>query len=177
MKKDIRLQYSKKEDDLEVSYELGHETTAKYILDLLSKKVQQELEARGYDLKTIQFSISKKMSKYIMIDGESVDEELTYVNKHYKMDLKKGQRVSALGKAGIVLGGTNYVWLKHGESNASYHPQDIRLIIAKPSQKTGENNCEHCENMMKFIKKYNAKLPKDKQIKVTALTGSEGKGK
>ena len=76
------------------------------------------------------------MSKYKMIDGESIDEELTYVNKHYDMDLKKGQKITAYGKVGIILGGTNYVWVKHWNSNASYHPQDIGLVIAKPSPLT-----------------------------------------
>jgi hypothetical protein len=59
MKNDIRLKWSKKENDLEVFWEAGHKPTALYILDLFSKEVQKELKERGCDLRTLNFSINK----------------------------------------------------------------------------------------------------------------------
>ena len=130
-KKDITIRYSKKENDLEVNWEIGHKATASYIIGLFNKGVQEELEKRGYDIKTIKFSINKKVSKNVMIGGyASVDENLMYINKHYNMDLKKGMIVFGLDEAGKILGGDNYVWLKHKKNKIScYHPQDISFTI------------------------------------------------
>jgi hypothetical protein len=59
MTNNIRLKWSKKENDLEVFWEAGHKATALYIMDLFSKEVQNELKERGCDLRTLKFSINK----------------------------------------------------------------------------------------------------------------------
>lgn len=59
MTNDIKLKWSKKENDLEVFWEAGHKATALYILDLFYKEVQKELKERGCDLTTLKFSINK----------------------------------------------------------------------------------------------------------------------
>lgn len=137
MKADIKLRYSNKENDLEVVWEVGHKHSAGYILDLFSKEVQNELKNRGYDLKTLKFSINKKMEKNKMIDGECVDENLMYIDKHYNLNLKKGDKVLALDVEGKVVGGTNYVYIKHSHGISSYHPQDIEVQDAKLTALTG----------------------------------------
>jgi len=57
--KNIKLKWSKKERDIQVDWELGHKPTALYILDMFGKEFQEELKMRGYDIKSIKFSIDK----------------------------------------------------------------------------------------------------------------------
>lgn len=52
---------------------------------------------------------------------------LDYVNRTYGKSFKRGCRVMALGKPGVVTRGTHYVYvLLDGEKHAApYHPSDV----------------------------------------------------
>ena len=55
---DIKLRWSKREEDIEVTWEAGHKATACYILDMFGKEFQEEMKKRGYDLESIKLSIN-----------------------------------------------------------------------------------------------------------------------
>lgn len=57
--KDIRIRWNKKEKDIEVSWNAGSGKDAGFFLDLIPKRILDEIIKRGYDLETIKFSISK----------------------------------------------------------------------------------------------------------------------
>lgn len=59
---DIKLHWSKREEDIEVCWEAEHKATANYILDMFGKEFQKEMKERGYDLESIKFSINKLKS-------------------------------------------------------------------------------------------------------------------
>lgn len=58
----LRLRWSKTERDWEISYPLGRSTSsdAHYLSSVLPSGVLKELDARGYDLTTLKFSIEPK---------------------------------------------------------------------------------------------------------------------
>ena len=56
----IKFRYSKKEKDFVIDWKKDLQGNAYFILDYLSDKdFIQELQSRGYDLDTINFSIKK----------------------------------------------------------------------------------------------------------------------
>lgn len=54
----LYCKWSKKEKDL--MFHFPRSCDAHFLRDVLSKKVTDELELRGYDIKTLKFSIAKK---------------------------------------------------------------------------------------------------------------------
>lgn len=60
--KDIRMKWNKKESDIEINWNAGSGRDAGFFIDLFKKNVQEEIKARGYDLETMKFSITKKDS-------------------------------------------------------------------------------------------------------------------
>lgn len=53
---------------------------------------------------------------------------LDYVNRTYQKNFKRGTRVLALGKPGVVTRGTHHVYVRlDGEKRAEpYHPNDVK---------------------------------------------------
>lgn len=60
MQNKLKVNWSKKEKDLLITYPLGLGTVCDghYIADLFNKSVVKELSDRGYDIKTLKFEIS-----------------------------------------------------------------------------------------------------------------------
>ena len=65
------------------------------------------------------------------------DKNFEYINKTYNTNFKSGMAATANGEPGILLYGDNYVWININGQVRNYHPNDIKLIVAEPSQKTG----------------------------------------
>ena len=57
--KDIRVSFSKKENDIEAKWNAGSRQTALFFLELFGKMFIDEMQSRGYDIKTMNFSINK----------------------------------------------------------------------------------------------------------------------
>lgn len=55
----LRADWSKRENDIILHWPLGSQTKcdASWLSDLFNKEVTAELEKRGYDVKTLKFSI------------------------------------------------------------------------------------------------------------------------
>lgn len=61
------------------------------------------------------------------------DPTCEYVRNAYGLDVRRGVRVTALGSPGVVMGGTNHVWVKSDQNRHAlpYHPHDV--VLAPPA--------------------------------------------
>lgn len=77
MKRQLKVKWSKREDDLEFHYP-DHSANGQYLSYVLShlkkdsngNSILQELDQRGYDIKTLKISIDKKDTVHVQTSGE-----------------------------------------------------------------------------------------------------------
>ncbi len=66
------------------------------------------------------------------IEPSYIDDSFSYVNRFYGRDFKKNDSVLALGRKGVALGGTHYVYVEHEDGSIEhYHPDDVEQINQK----------------------------------------------
>lgn len=101
---------------------------------------------------------AKQDKEYITVDGESIDKTFSYINQAYGRNLKYGDEVIALGRKGIALGGTGYVYVKHENGEVLYyHPQDVEDSSKLKDDKGVEFYCKNPDCFQHYLVKHKIK--------------------
>lgn len=71
-----------------------------------------------------------EVTTIFLIDEYPDDASLEYVRKHYGVPARVGGKVRAGKKLGVIVCGTNYVFVRlNGEKHAlPYHPEDLEYL-------------------------------------------------
>ena len=57
----IKIKWNKKENDLEVFWDKGLSHSAGFFIDLFSKEIKKEIAERGFNIKSMKFSIESSI--------------------------------------------------------------------------------------------------------------------